>query len=136
MMSQRQRSIPTKATRLTITANQSTAARPGKSAFIPNQTARFKTTPTTAAVMAESAAVSLHVTAQFLDVRTAQKNPKKARRERHPGGEQCAECGREQRRQTLRVLPSAHESDKLQDHDERSRCRFSETKSVHHLTRL
>ena len=112
------------------------SARPGKSAFIANQTARFKTTPTTAAVIGGECGGELHVAAQFLDVRAAQKNPEKAGRERRPSGEQCAQRGREQRRQTLRVLPSAHEADELQDHDERSRRRFGETKSVHHLARL
>ena len=47
-----------------------------------------------------------------------------------------AECSGEQRRQTLRVLPSAHETDKLQNHDQRTRRRFRETKSVHHLAWL
>ena len=90
MMSQRQRSIPIKATRLTMIANQSTVAPPGKSACIPNQTARFKTTPTTAAVIAESAALRLHVAAQPLDVGRAEKNPEEAGDECRPRGDECA----------------------------------------------
>src|SRR6202022_3438572 len=50
--------MPIKAATLTITANQSTVFAAGKTMCRPNQTARFKTTPTTAAVTADNAVVS------------------------------------------------------------------------------
>ena len=80
--------------------------------------------------------VSFLIAAQLFDVRPADKNPKKTRRESRPSGEQCAERRGEQRRQSFRMLPRAHESDELQNHDQRPRRCFGETESVHHLTRL
>ena len=55
MMSHFQRSIPTKATVQITTANQSIAPGCGKKTRSPNHTARLRTTPTIAAVIAESA---------------------------------------------------------------------------------
>jgi hypothetical protein len=34
------------------------------------------------------------------------------------------------------MIPSAHEADKLQHHDERPGSRLGETEAVHHLARL
>src|ERR1700760_4809708 len=59
MMSHFDFSIPTKAAMLSASANQSKLRWFGKRVLRANQTARFKTTPTTAAVIAESAVVSL-----------------------------------------------------------------------------
>src|SRR5881409_641044 len=50
-----QRHIPANAARPTTTANQFTPPSAGSTVFMANHTARFNTTPTTAAVMAESA---------------------------------------------------------------------------------
>ena len=48
-------------------------------------------TPTTAAVIADSAPRQRLVAAQRFDERRADEDPEEARRERHPGGEQAAE---------------------------------------------
>src|SRR6266404_1462664 len=50
--------MPIKATTPTTTANQSTVLAAGKMTCSPNQTPRFNTTPTTAAVTADNAVVS------------------------------------------------------------------------------
>ena len=115
------RSIPMKATAPTITTNQSTRVPSGNAACRPNQMARFRMTPTTAAVTAESAAVRLCVFAQLLEVRRAEKNPEEAGNECGPGGDERAEGGGEQRRECAGLIPSAHETDELQHHDERAR---------------
>src|SRR5581483_199573 len=59
MMSHFHRIIPANAPTLTTTANQSTVRGAGKITCNPNHTARFKITPTTAAVTADSAVVNL-----------------------------------------------------------------------------
>src|SRR5438552_3481606 len=79
---------------------------------------------------------AVEIAAQLLDVRAADKDPKKTGSESRPGCEQRAERRREQRRQTFRMLPCAHKSDELQNHDQRTRSRFREPQSVHHLTRF
>ena len=56
-----------------------------------NHTARFRMTPTTAAVIAESAAASAAAVAQPLDVGRAEEDPEEARHEGHPGGDERAE---------------------------------------------
>ena len=56
-----------------------------------NQTARFRMTPTTAAVMAASAADQRPVAAQRLDEGRAEEDPQEAGHEGHPGREQPAE---------------------------------------------
>ena len=79
--------------------------------WMPNQTARFSTTPTTAAVTADSAALSASVAAQRLDVGRAEEHPEEARRERHPGHQQSAQRPGEQRRQHARRAIARQEAD-------------------------
>ncbi len=74
--------------------------------------------------------------AELLDVRRAEKNPKETRDERRPRSNQRTERACEQRRESARMIPAAHEADELQNHDERSRCCLGETEAVHHLTWL
>ena len=65
-----------------------------KSVCTANQTARLRTTPTTAAVIAESAALERLNAAKPLDERSAEENPKEARGECYPGCEQTRQASR------------------------------------------
>jgi hypothetical protein len=73
MMSHFHLVMPIKAAKPTTTANQSTTFADGKMTWSPNQTAKFRTTPTTAAVTADKSFVS----AELFDMRPAQEDPQK-----------------------------------------------------------
>src|SRR5205085_7324780 len=75
------------------------------------------------------------IATQLFDVRSTEKNPEEAWNESRPGSDKSAEGRGEQRGQTHRLLPTAHEPDKLQHHDERAGGCFREAQSVHHLAR-
>jgi hypothetical protein len=98
--------------------------------------ARLRITPTTAAVIADSAADSAKaVAAQPLDERRAEEDPQEAGREGHPGGEQAAERPGEHRRQPAGLAEGAHEADELGDHDQRPGRRLGHAEPVEHLAR-
>jgi len=69
-------------------------------------------------------------------VRRADKNPKETGNESNPGRQQRAECPGEERRQEAGFVPPAHETDKLEHHDQRPRSCLGESETVHHLTGL
>ena len=92
-------------------------------------------TPTTAAVIAASAAAQPAVPAQPLDVGCAEEDPQKTGSEGDPGGDQRAEQRGPERRQRgpgLRQAPK--ETDELNDLDERTGRRlFGQPEAVEHL---
>lgn len=81
------------------------AASLGKSACIPNQTARFKTMPT--AVNRGERRAQTQIAAQPFDVGPAEEYPEKAGHERRPGGEQGAGGRGHDRSQGARMIPAA-----------------------------
>ena len=101
-----------------------------------NQAERLRTTPTTAAVIAESAACRLLFFAQGFDKRRPDEDEEEARHEGDPGRDRGAEQGGGPRIERARVAISGDEADELQDHHQRARCRFGEGESVDHLARL
>src|SRR5438309_4981967 len=69
-------------------------------------------------------------------MRAAEKNPEERRDERDPGCDQGAESCSENLGNLSRPVPSAHEADELQNHDEGTGCRLRETEAIHHLAGL
>src|SRR5438067_668480 len=78
----------------------------------------------------------MYVASQLFAVRAAEKNIKKARHERCPCADESAQRCSKKRWQATRHVPAAHESHKLEHHDQWARFRFRKAKAVHHLTRL
>src|SRR5437016_14537645 len=76
------------------------------------------------------------VASQLFAVRAAQKNIKKARHERCPGAHKSAQRCSQKWRKAARHVPAAHESHKLEHHDQRPWLCFGEAKSIHHLSWL
>ena len=102
-------------------------------AWSANQTPRLAMTPTTAAVIADSAPDS----ARLPRSRSMNGAPRKIHRkqgsEGHPGGEQPAERRREQRVERAGVAVGAEEADELGDHDQRPGRRLGHAEAVEHL---
>ena len=73
------------------------------------------------------------VGAQDFDERSAEEDPKKARRESDPGREQTAKRSGQQRRKGSGITIRRHEGHELQDHDQRPRCRLGHAETVEHL---
>src|SRR5437899_10602200 len=76
------------------------------------------------------------VASKLFAVRADQKKIKKAGHERCPGAHKSAQRCSEKWWQPARHVPAAHESHKLEHHDQWAGFRFREAKPVHHLTRL
>ena len=102
-----------------------------------NQTARLRITPTTAAVIAASAADERLVAAQRLDEGRAEEDPQEARHEGHPGGEQAAQARRRAAGGSAPgIAEGAHEADELDHHDQRPRRGLGHAEAVQHLAGL
>src|SRR5437762_96572 len=78
----------------------------------------------------------MYVDSQLFAMRAAEKNIKKARHERCPCADESTQRCSQKRWQAARHVPAAHESHKLEHHDQWARFRFRKAKAVHHLTRL
>ena len=96
---------------------------------------RLRMTPTTAAVIADSAPASALLPRSVSMIGRAEEDPEEARRERHPGREQAAERAGEQRRQRAGIAKRRHEADELQHHDQRAGRRLRHAEAVEHLAR-
>ena len=78
----------------------------------------------------------MRVASQPFAIGAAEKDIEKARDECRPCADESAECCSHERRQTARDVPAAHESDKLEHHDQRTGLGFGQPESVQHLPRL
>ena len=116
--------------------NERTGWSAGTACAIANQIDRFRITPTTAAVIADSAPASALVAAQRLDVGRAEEDPEEAGDEGDPGRQQSAKRGRQHRRQRAGIAIGGHEADELQHHDQRARRGLGHAEAVEHLARL
>ena len=104
--------------------------------WIANQIARFSTTPTTAAVMADRAPCRAWLPRSTSMKGAPRKMNRKHGHEGHPGGEQAAERARHERRQRAGIAEGAHEAHELEHHDERAGRGLGHAEAVEHLAGL
>ena len=101
-----------------------------------NQIARLRITPTTAAVIADSAPASALLPRSVSMKGAPRKIQRKQGDEGDPGRQQSAERRRQHRRQRAGIAIGGHEADELQHHDQRARRGLGHAEAVEHLARL
>src|SRR5262245_23507825 len=104
--------------------------------WMANQMARFSTTPTTAAVIADKAALSALLPRRVSMNGAAEEDPKEARREGDPRGKQPAEGSREHWRKSAWIPKRRHEAHELEHHDQWSRRRLRHAQTIEHFAGL
>ena len=106
--------------------------RSRKTTCSPNHIARFRITPTTAAVIAASAPASAACRAAAR-CRRAEEDPEERRDEGHPGHQHRREHRRRPWIEPARVAEGREKADELHDHDQRPGRGLGHAEAVEHL---
>src|ERR1700730_7628951 len=69
-------------------------------------------------------------------MRSPEENPEETRDEGNPSCDYRAHCPGEKGRQEAGLVPPAHETDKLQHHDQRTWSCLRQPEAIHHLSGL